>query len=99
MPAALFLAAIGARVLMHGIAGHGQGYAPTRSALAALGVTPCRSLDEAVARLEAEVPAAAVTATAALALKVSGRAASIAEAEAMAAEMWRARPKAKYGGS
>ena len=230
--AALLLAENGARVLMHGIAGQRQGTAPTRPALAALGITPCRSLDEAAARLEAEgfaylglesfcpalddllalrprlgvrtvanslaralnpmgapcqlqgvfhppyrathreaalrlgqphaaifkggageaqrtplkpclvatvhegaggeeewpatlpdtgyrwrdepleaahiaalwrgereaeVPAAAVTATAALALKLSGRAASIAEAETMAAEMWRARPKDKYG--
>jgi len=51
---ALLLAENGCRVLMHGIAGHSEGYAPTRPALAALGVAPCLSLAEAAARLEAE---------------------------------------------
>jgi anthranilate phosphoribosyltransferase len=46
---------------------------------------------------EDPVPAAAVTATAALALELTGRAATMAEAEAMAAEMWAARPRDKYG--
>jgi anthranilate phosphoribosyltransferase len=46
---------------------------------------------------EDPVPSAAVTATAALALELTGRAATMAEAEAMAAEMWAARPRDKYG--
>lgn len=52
--AALLLAEAGVKVLMHGIAGYAEGYAPTRPVLAALGLRPCGSLAEAAARLERE---------------------------------------------
>lgn len=49
--AARLLAAHGIRILMHGIAGEGQ--ATTPKALAALGIQPCSSLDEASEKLSA----------------------------------------------
>ncbi len=49
--AALLLAEIGVRVLMHGI--EGEGPATTRAALAALGIRPCTSPGEAATRLDA----------------------------------------------
>ena len=42
-------------------------------------------------------PEAAIVGTAAIALKLTGRAATQAEAEALAAAMWRERPKRAYG--
>lgn len=48
--AALLLAENGVRVLMHGIAGHAEGFAPTRPVLAALGIQPAGSLAEAAER-------------------------------------------------
>ncbi len=48
---ALLLAASGVRVLMHGIAGEGP--ATTPAGLAALGIGPARSLDDAARRLDA----------------------------------------------
>ncbi len=50
--AALLLAGNGVRVLMHGIAGHTQGFAPTPAALASLGVDACDSLADAALRLD-----------------------------------------------
>ncbi len=49
--AALLLAGNGVKVLMHGIAGHTEGFAPTPAALENLGVRPCDSLADAAARL------------------------------------------------
>ena len=49
--AALLLADNGLRVLMHGIAGDGEGHAPTRPVLQALGLPISRSLDEAAGRI------------------------------------------------
>ncbi len=49
--AARLLADHGIKVLMHGIAGFSEGFAPTRPVLHALGVPVCRSLDEAAACL------------------------------------------------
>jgi len=43
-------------------------------------------------------PTAAVTGTAALALRLCGRAATMEEAQALAEALWRDRPKTKYGG-
>jgi len=51
--AALLLAGYGMRVLMHGIEGHDQGYAPTGPALTRMGVTPSPSLAAAAERLKA----------------------------------------------
>lgn len=50
--AALLLAENGVKVLMHGIAGYAEGYAPTRPALETLGLRPRASLAEAAAGLE-----------------------------------------------
>lgn len=50
--AALLLAENGVRVLMHGIEGFAEGYAPTRPVLAALGVRPAASLAEAQRAME-----------------------------------------------
>jgi len=44
---ALLLAVNGLKVLMHGIDGGHEGYAPTPAALARLGIRPCACLDEA----------------------------------------------------
>ena len=44
---ALLLAENGVKILMHGIEGFAEGYAPTRPVLAALGVRPVTSLTEA----------------------------------------------------
>lgn len=52
--AALLLAANGVRVLMHGIAGHAEGFAPTRPVLAALGIRPAASLAAAAERVAQE---------------------------------------------
>jgi anthranilate phosphoribosyltransferase len=52
--AALLLAENGTKVLMHGIAGYAEGYAPTRPALAALGLAPSPSLAEAARQIETE---------------------------------------------
>jgi len=49
--AALLLAENGVRVLMHGIAGYAEGFAPTRPVLQALGIRPAGSLAEAAARV------------------------------------------------
>lgn len=49
--AALLLAENGVRVLMHGIAGHSEGFAPTPETLARLGVGPSASLADAARRL------------------------------------------------
>ncbi len=49
--AARLLAVNGVKVLMHGIAGYSDGYAPTRPALEALGLRPSASLAEAAERL------------------------------------------------
>ncbi len=49
--AARLLAVNGVKILMHGIAGYSDGYAPTRPALAALGVQPSASLAEAAERI------------------------------------------------
>jgi len=49
--------------------------------------------------LEEEAPVAAVTGTAAIALKLLGRAADMGEAQRMAEEMWRDRPRQRYGGT
>jgi anthranilate phosphoribosyltransferase len=50
---ALLLAANGVKVLMHGIDGGDEGYAPTPAALNKLGIQPCRSLNEAAQNLRA----------------------------------------------
>lgn len=50
--AALLLAANGVKVLMHGVAGAAEGHAPTRPALAALGIEAAASLQEAGTRIE-----------------------------------------------
>ncbi len=50
--AALLLAENGTRVLMHGIEGFSEGFAPTRPALAALGLTPSRDMTVAIKNLE-----------------------------------------------
>jgi anthranilate phosphoribosyltransferase len=50
--AARLLAANGVKVLMHGIAGYSDGYAPTRPALEALGLRPSASLAEAAEGLQ-----------------------------------------------
>lgn len=50
--AALLLAENGVRVLMHGIDGYHEGYAPTRPVLAALGIEPAPGLADAARRLE-----------------------------------------------
>jgi len=52
--AALLLAENGVRVLMHGIAGYAEGFAPTRPVLAALGIRPAGSLAEAAAHVARE---------------------------------------------
>jgi anthranilate phosphoribosyltransferase len=49
--AALLLAENGVRILMHGIAGHSEGYAPTSETMARLGVRPSESLAGAAERL------------------------------------------------
>ena len=49
--AALLLAENGVRVLMHGIAGDSEGYAPTGAALASIGVGCAASLSDAADRL------------------------------------------------
>jgi anthranilate phosphoribosyltransferase len=49
--AALLLARAGIRVLMHGIAGEGDGCAPTRPALTALGISPAKNLEQAEAQI------------------------------------------------
>jgi anthranilate phosphoribosyltransferase len=49
--AALLLARNGYRILIHGVAG--EGHATTRRALAALGLAPARSAEEAAAQVEA----------------------------------------------
>jgi anthranilate phosphoribosyltransferase len=49
--AALLLAENGFKVLMHGIEGFSEGYAPTPPALAEFGIRPCGSLAEAAAEL------------------------------------------------
>ena len=49
--AALLLAENGYKVLMHGIAGYDEGYAPTRPVFERLGLPICRSLDEAAAAI------------------------------------------------
>ncbi|MBT3556131.1 MAG: glycosyl transferase family protein [Rhodospirillales bacterium] len=41
---ALLLAQHGTRIFMHGIKGEGDGYAPTRPALKALGIEPCATM-------------------------------------------------------
>ncbi len=51
---ALLLAENGIRVLMHGIAGESEGYAPTPAALASIGIGSSGSLEEAGARLAQE---------------------------------------------
>lgn len=48
---ALLLAENGVRVLMHGIAGESEGYAPTPAALAGIGIRPSASLEDAGAHL------------------------------------------------
>jgi anthranilate phosphoribosyltransferase len=48
---ALLLAVNGLKVLMHGIDGGSEGYAPTPAALAQLGIQPCSSLNDAVGDL------------------------------------------------
>jgi len=48
---AMLLAAHGVKVLMHGINGSNDGCAPTRPALEALGIMPCRSLSAAASEL------------------------------------------------
>lgn len=50
--AALLLAANGVRVLMHGISGSSEGFAPTRPVLESLGVAPVATLAKAAAMLE-----------------------------------------------
>ena len=50
---ALLLAANGVKVLMHGIDGGSEGYAPTPAALEKLGIHPCASLNEAAQNLRA----------------------------------------------
>ncbi len=50
--AALTLAAHGIRVFMHGAEGHTDGRVYTSEALAALGITPCRTMAEVAQRLE-----------------------------------------------
>ena len=50
---ALLLAANGVKVLMHGIDGGSEGYAPTPAALEKLGIRPCSSLNEAARNLRA----------------------------------------------
>lgn len=52
--AARLLADAGVRILMHGIAGASDGYAPTRPALAGLGVTTAKSLDDVAIQFETE---------------------------------------------
>ena len=52
--AAKLLAQNGVRILMHGIAGEQDGYAPTRPVLKALDLPICESLDEAAAALGAD---------------------------------------------
>jgi anthranilate phosphoribosyltransferase len=52
--AARLLAENGIKVLMHGIAGYSQGYAPTRPALEVLGLRPAASLSEAAERIARE---------------------------------------------
>jgi len=52
--AARLLADHGVKVLMHGIAGFSDGFAPTRPVLHALGVPVCHSLDEAATCLATE---------------------------------------------
>jgi anthranilate phosphoribosyltransferase len=49
---ALLLAENGVRVLMHGIEGFAEGYAPTRPVLAALGIQPAANLAEARQAME-----------------------------------------------
>lgn len=49
---ALLLAESGVRVLMHGIEGFAEGYAPTRPVLAALGIHPSPSLADAQQAME-----------------------------------------------
>lgn len=49
---ALLLSLNGTKVLMHGIEGEYDGYAPTRPALRALGIEPSKSLRDAVAAME-----------------------------------------------
>ena len=49
---ALLLSRNGVRVAMHGIAGEAEGYAPTRPALAMLGIAPSRTPAEAAAALD-----------------------------------------------
>lgn len=53
VPAALLLAENGIRVAMHGIAGHDEGFLPTRRVLAAFDIRPSDSMAEAEAVLEA----------------------------------------------
>lgn len=50
--AALLLAENGVRVLMHGIGGYAEGYAPTRPALARFGIEPATSLESAIRDIE-----------------------------------------------
>ncbi|HHO68994.1 MAG TPA: glycosyl transferase family protein [Gammaproteobacteria bacterium] len=50
----LLLAENGTRVFMHGASGHTNGRIYTRDVLAALGIAPCTSLQEACRRLESE---------------------------------------------
>jgi len=50
--AALTLAQNGVRVLMHGIPGDSEGFVPTRSALAAMNIKPCDSIDQAFEHLD-----------------------------------------------
>lgn len=50
--AALLLAENGVRVLMHGIKGHAEGYAPTRPALERLGIKPASTLEGAARSVE-----------------------------------------------
>ncbi len=52
--AALLLAQNGVRVLMHGIAGESDGYAPTPAALASIGVEAALSLEDAAGRLQSD---------------------------------------------
>lgn len=49
---ALLLAENGVRVLMHGIGGYADGYAPTRPALARFGIEPATSLEAAIRDVE-----------------------------------------------
>lgn len=49
--ATLLLAQNGIRVFMHGASGHTNGRIYTKDVLAALGISPCRSLDEACVQL------------------------------------------------